>query len=957
MQKQRLPNLFNSLPSRLAAIASLLALIAAFIPGTRYIQPNAIFLPLHTVIETISVIIGGAIFALIWESREHRSKSTLLLACGFLAVSCLDFAHLLSYAGMPDFFTPSSTQKAINFWLAARLTAAISLLTFALRSTDPRVVSTDSCRLLFLGTITYSGIAIWMLLAFAEHLPVTFIPGLGLTPFKIGMEWLVIAINLSAAIFLLRRHLIHHHPFDQWLAAASWVMALAEIFFTCYITVTDLYNLLGHFYKIAAYLLAYRALVTHIVRQPYEKLAYEADRNRTILDTAQDGIHLVNMQGKVIDANRAFAEMLGYTAQEIRQLHVSDFENAKSPSEVSELIERLRQEKTSALFETQLRRKDGKLIDTEIAMNLTQLSGEEFLVVAARNIADRKASDSLRLAGKVFKNAHVGLLITDTNGKIVEINPTACEITGYEHDELIGKNPSLLKSGQHAEFFYQDMWASLLADGFWSSEICNRRKNGELYHELLSITAIRDRHDRPINYLAVFSDITRRKLAEDKMRQIAHFDALTGLPNRLLLADRLDQAIAQNQRNKKILAVCFMDLDGFKLINDSLGHEAGDLLLKEVGARLQTLLRGSDTVARLGGDEFVMLISDLNSEDECSQALQRILHSIASPYTLIGNTLSEISVSIGVTLFPADNSDPDTLLRHADHAMYAAKQAGKNCFQLFDARMEQRLQARQETLRRVARGLTAGQFQLHYQPKVDCRNNQVIGVEALIRWNHPILGKLTPNEFLPLLEDDDLALALGEWVLREALRQGRLWAAEGITLCISVNAFPRQLQRTNFPDVVAQAIADLWPDLPPGKFMIEITETAALRELDSIQKTIQACRKLGIAFSLDDFGTGYSSLSYLRQLTVDELKIDQSFVRDMLVDTEDMSIINGLIGLGRAFNLKVVAEGVETEAHIHRLLEQGCHIMQGYGIARPMPADQLGPWLKEFSDHPTWSTQ
>jgi diguanylate cyclase (GGDEF)-like protein/PAS domain S-box-containing protein len=957
MQIRCLPSLLNSQPARLAAFASLLALLAAFIPGTRYIQSSSVFLPLHTAIEIISVIIGSAIFALVWESRTHRSKGTLLLACGFLATSCLDLAHLLSYAGMPDFITPSSTQKAINFWLAARLTVAISLFVFALRSTDPRVASNSRCRWQFIGAIGYSAIVCWILLAFPESIPSTFIPGLGLTSFKIGVEWLVIAINVVAAIFLLRRHLAHHHPFDQWLAAAAWMMALAEIFFTVYATVTDLYNLLGHLYKIAAYLLAYRALVTNIVRQPYEKLAYEADRNRTILETAQDGIHLVNMQGKVIDANRAFAEMLGYTAQEIRQLHVSDFEGVKSPVEVAELIEQLRQGESSALFETQLRRKDGKLIDAEVAISLAQLSGEEFLVVAARNIADRKASDSLRLAGKVFKNAHVGLLITDTQGNIVEINPTACEITGYEHEELIGKNPSLLKSGQHPEIFYKDMWASLLAEGFWSSEICNRRKSGELYHELLSITVIRDRHDQPINYLAVFSDITRRKLAEDKMRQIAHFDALTGLPNRLLLADRLDQAIAQSQRNKKILAICFMDLDGFKLINDSLGHEAGDDLLKEVGTRLQSLLRGSDTVARLGGDEFVMLISDLGSEDECILALQRILQSVATPYVLVGNTLSEISVSIGVTLYPADSSDPDTLLRHADHAMYAAKQAGKNCFQLFDARMEQRLQARQETLRRVARGLTAGQFQLHYQPKVDCRSNQVIGVEALIRWNHPILGKLTPNEFLPLLEDDDLALSLGEWVFREALRQGRLWVAEGIALCISVNAFPRQLQRPNFPDVVAQAIADLWPDLPPGKFMIEITETAALRELDSIQKTIQACREFGIAFSLDDFGTGYSSLSYLRQLTVDELKIDQSFVRDMLVDTEDMSIINGLIGLGRAFDLKVVAEGVETEAHINSLLEQGCHIMQGYGIARPMPAEKLGPWLKEFSEHPTWSTQ
>jgi len=957
MQKGQVHSLYSSLPVRLATFASLLTVFALFLPGTSYIQTSNVYLPSHTALETISVIICSAIFALAWESRTHRSQGTLILACGFLAVACLDFTHLLSYAGMPDLITPSSTQKAINFWLAARLTAAISLLIFALRTSQPNAASSGRGRWLLLGSLSYSTAIILTLLAFPEFIPNSFIPGTGLTPFKIGMEWLVISLNVAATIYLVRRHLAHRHPFDLWLAAASWVMALAEIFYSFYATSTDLFYLLSHFFKIAAYLLAYRALVTNIVHQPYEKLAFEAERNRTILETAQDGIHLVNMEGRVIDANAAFTEMLGYTADEIRQLHVSDFEATKSPAEIVELIEQLRQDKTSALIETRLRRKDGKLIDAEISVNLAQISGEEFLVVAARDITNRKITDSLRLAGKVFKNAHVGLLITDTEGNIVEVNPTACEITGFEYEELIGKNPSVFKSGQHPEFFYKDMWAALLAEGFWSSEICNRRKNGELYHELLSITAIRDRHDQPINYLAVFSDITRRKLAEDKMRQIAHFDALTGLPNRLLLADRLDQAIAQNQRNKKILAICFMDLDGFKLINDTLGHEAGDDLLKEVSTRLQSLLRGSDTVARLGGDEFVMLISDLGSEDECNLALQRILQSVATPYALVGNTISEISVSIGVTLYPADSSDTDTLLRHADHAMYAAKQAGKNCFQLFDARMEQRLQARQETLRRVARGLSAGQFQLHYQPKVDCRNNHVIGVEALIRWNHPILGNLTPNEFLPLLEDDDLALSLGEWVFREALRQGRLWAAEGIDLCISVNAFPRQLQRPNFPDMVAKAIADLWPELPPGKFMIEITETAALRELDSIQKNIQACRELSIAFSLDDFGTGYSSLSYLRQLTVDELKIDQSFVRDMLVDAEDMSIINGLIGLGRAFDLKVVAEGVETEAHINSLLEQGCNIMQGYCIARPMPAEKLGQWLKEFSDHPTWSTQ
>jgi len=943
----RFPSAFQTQPGRLALIATLLAALAGLMLRQGLLGNGPGNIPLETVFEIVSVIIGCMITALAWESRDHRSPATLLFSSAFFAVAWLNLAHLLSYPSMPAFFTPSGAEKAANFGFAARLTAAVALLVFALRSAQPQPAKPTQRRLLLAGAIGYTILLTWLLLPLTEVMPAG--------PFKSTASWLPMLLNGMAAVFLARRFATHGHPFDAWLASASWVMLLAELFGVDNWSNSGLHDLLAHAFKALAYLLAYRAMVTHIVHHPYERLAAESSRNQRILETSLDGIHLIDMQGKVIDSNPAFAEMLGYTPEEIRQLHVADLETAGGPGEIAAIIERLHQDEPNALFETRLRRKDGSLIDAEIAISMARLPDQEFLVVAARNLADRKAKDSLRLAGQVFQHAHVGLLITDADGHIVEVNPTASEITGYPREELLGKLPSLLKSGQHDENFYRGMWTSLLANGFWSGEICNRRKNGELYYELLSITSIRNRADQHINYLAVFSDITRRKMAEDRMRKIAHFDALTGLPNRLLLADRLDQAIAQNQRSGKLLAICFMDLDGFKQINDSLGHEAGDLLLKEVAVRLQGLLRGSDTVARLGGDEFVMLLTNLSTEEECCQALDRVLHSVATPYALVGDTLSEVSVSIGATLYPADSSDADTLLRHADHAMYAAKQAGKNCYQLFDSRMEQRLQARHDTLRRVARGLTAGQFQLHYQPKVDCRDNRVVGVEALIRWNHPILGELTPNEFLPLLEDDDLALELGEWVFREALRQGNQWQSEGIDLCISVNAFPRQLQRPNFPEVVARAVAEIWPSLQPGRLMIEITESAALRELDSVQKAIQECRRLGIAFSLDDFGTGYSSLSYLRQLTVDELKIDQSFVRDMLSDSENMSIINGLIGLGAAFGLKVVAEGVETEAHIHRLHELGCDIMQGYGLARPMPASQIVPWLRDFSTHPTRS--
>ena len=933
------PTLLRSPQGKLAVLLSLGLGFTLLSPGLQQLHLATGYLPLHAFAETISIIFGCIIFALTWESRAHRSQATLLLASAFLAAALFDFCHLLSYQGMPDFITANGMQKAGNFRLAGRLTTLVALLAFALRSSKPQAASPTLAKLQLFATLGCSILICWLLLTLSDNIS---LPG------GIGTEIAFICLNGLTALMLARRFARQRHPFDGWLATSAWVMGLAEIFLSFSSNPGDLPGLFSHAYKIAAYLFAYRALITHIVRQPYPRLAAEASRSRSIFETSLDGIHLIDMRGKVIDANPAFAAMLGYTCDEIRELRVTDFEAGKSPAEMANILEQMRRGQAHTLFETKLRRKDGNLIDAEVAINLARLPEDEFLVVAVRNLADRKAKDHLKLAGEVFQHAHVGLLITDAEGKIIELNPMTSEITGYCRDELIGQTPAILKSGTHEKEFYADLWNSLLHKGFWSGEICNRRKGGELYHELLSITAIHDNNGAEVNYLAVFSDITRRKSAEEEMRRIAHFDALTGLPNRLLLADRLEQAIAQNQRSNKQLAVCFLDLDGFKQINDSLGHETGDLLLKEVAIRLLSMVRGSDTVARLGGDEFVLLISGLNSEDECSQTLKRVLQSVSTPYTLVGDSLSEISASIGVTLYPADASDADTLVRHADHAMYAAKQAGKNCFQLFDAHMEQRLQARQDTLRRVARGLTTGQFLLHYQPKLDCRRNAVVGVEALIRWNHPILGLLTPSEFLPLLEDDDLALALGEWVFREALRQGHRWQQQGLDLTISVNAFPRQLQRQNFVEVLSKAVRETWPELPPGKFIIEITETAALNELESIQKSIGECRMLGIGFSLDDFGTGYSSLTYLRQLTVDELKIDLSFVRNMLTDNEDLSIINGLIGLGQAFKLQVVAEGVETDAHIGRLLELGCDIMQGFAISQPIPADQLETWLRQF---------
>ncbi|MBU1235491.1 MAG: PAS domain S-box protein [Gammaproteobacteria bacterium] len=570
------------------------------------------------------------------------------------------------------------------------------------------------------------------------------------------------------------------------------------------------------------------------------------------------------------------------------------------------------------------------------------------VLAITRDITDRvRNEERLRLAASVFATSQEGILISDRENHIIDVNPAFTQLTGYTREEALGRDPGFLGDGRQGREFYAGMWQSINATGLWQGELWNRRKNGEAFAVLLSIIAVRDERGRLRHYVGAFSDISMIKAHEADLDRIAHYDVLTGVPNRRLLGDRLEQAIAHTRRHGKNLAVCYLDLDGFKPINDQFGHEGGDRLLVEIARRLQSMSRADDTVARLGGDEFVLLWNDVGAEAECYQALDRILEEVSAPMLLDGVPIS-VSASVGVTLYPDDNADADSLLRHADHAMYSAKQLGKNRYQLFDSRLERQITSRVEFLAKAERALDAGLFELHYQPKVDCVGGVVIGVEALVRWNDPVLGLLRPKEFLPLIEDDNLALRMGRWVMEQAVRQARLWNEMGIALPISINLFPRHLKYPTFIDDLRDAISLHWPDMPNHRLLMEIVETSALEELDPIESVIKECLEMGIGFSLDDFGTGYSSLIYLRRLSVEELKIDQSFVRDMLDDPEDEAIVVGVIGLGRAFGLRVVAEGVESDRHVRHLVDLGCNVVQGYGLGHPMPAATFQKWFADF---------
>ncbi len=396
-----------------------------------------------------------------------------------------------------------------------------------------------------------------------------------------------------------------------------------------------------------------------------------------------------------------------------------------------------------------------------------------------------------------------------------------------------------------------------------------------------------------------------------------------------------------------MIAVCYLDLDGFKPVNDQLGHEFGDQLLIEVASRLLSIVRAGDTVARIGGDEFVLLLSELASLDEAENILARMLGVIADPYPDNDTLQFKLSASIGVTLFPQDAAEPDILLRHADQAMYTAKQNGRNCYHFFNLPLERRMSIRSETLGRIRQGLETGEFCLYFQPKVDLDRKVLAGAEALIRWQHPVKGLLEPDEFLSVVENDDLALVMGNWVIREALRHMQIWWRDGLDLQVSINTFARQLRNPDFVASLRQILSE-FPDIPPDRLQMEITETASLPELLTVQQTITDCQQLGVGFSIDDFGTGYCSLVYLRHLSATELKIDKSFVLDMLIDHENHAIIESIIALGSAFQRTVIAEGVETSEQIHRLLELGCYVMQGYCIARPMPSEKIVAWVRDF---------
>ncbi len=559
--------------------------------------------------------------------------------------------------------------------------------------------------------------------------------------------------------------------------------------------------------------------------------------------------------------------------------------------------------------------------------------------------ACRRAEERLRLAGAVLDSTRDGVLITDLQGNILMVNRACSMITGYSEAELRGQNPRLLQSGRHDCAFYQSMWASIQQIGYWQGELWNRRRNGELYPQRLSISTVCDERGTPTHYVGTFTDISQLKRTEEQLTQLVHYDPLTGLPNRLLGQSRLTHAVERAHRDRQRVGVLFIDLDRFKNVNDSLGHPVGDELLRAIAQRMRQRLRDEDTLARLGGDEFLVVLENLHRPEDAASTAQILFTLLAESFTLPAGQEVYINASIGISLYPEDGGSATELLQHADAAVHQAKEQGRNTYRFYTAALTRVAHERLDLEGRLRRALERNEFQLYYQPLLSVEEGRVFGVEALLRWQPAgEEGLMPPARFIPLAEETGLIVPIGEWVLRTACAQAQAWRQAGWPLLLAVNLSVRQFQRQDISEQVCAVLAD--SGLPPDCLELEITESTLLERGSQAETTLAALKNLGVKLAIDDFGTGYSSLAYLKRFPIDKLKIDQSFVHDIPHDSGDMEIAAAIIALARNLRLEVLAEGVETPEQLTFLRAHGCDSYQGYLFSPPVPAERLGALLK-----------
>ncbi len=689
------------------------------------------------------------------------------------------------------------------------------------------------------------------------------------------------------------------------------------------------------------------------LQQTQDSLKTEAALHHRHYDIAPVGYVTIDSKNRIIELNQTLAGLLQRHKSQLIQKLLSDFIKDQDQDVFYFFQRRLIESQQRQSCKLRLRTAHGQFIWTKLDGNIENSENALNLHIAISDISSLKImQDDLRLAAQVFEKCPSAIMVVNCRNEIVKINAAFTRITGYTEQEAVGENPRLLKSGKHPASFYQQIWKEIKQKHYWEGEIWNRRKNGEVYPEWLAITPVANIHNQNNYYIAIFSDITQRKEKEANIHFMAFYDPLTRLANRSLLQERIKLALRQCKRNDSYGALLMLDLDHFKIINDSLGHLVGDQLLQVIAERLQHCIREEDTIARMGGDEFVVLLADL-SEDKEHTVLQadtvasKILFLLAQDIIVSEYTL-QITTSIGIVIFPSDADEITSLIKLADNAMYKAKKKGRNNFQFFTASMQKEADERLSIQNDLIKGLTNREFELYYQPQIDIASHTVISAEALIRWHHPDKGLVSPAKFIPVAEETVFIIPLGKWVLEQACQQMAVWnksTEKNKIQHIAVNVSSQQFQQKDFITELEEILAK--SAIESIQLELELTETILVQEVGLTLKKLQALKSMGVRIAIDDFGTGYFSLTYLKQFPIDVLKIDQSFTQDITSDRSDAAIVQTIIALGKNLHLSVLAEGVETEQQLDFLKKNGCNAFQGYYYSQPVPAEIFTEHIKD----------
>lgn len=939
-----------------SCIVGLFALIVGFsLPRFELFEHDSGYmLATHLALEMFSVILATLVVVISWQTfRIEDSSLARVLIFTFTLVAGMDLFHALSFPGMPDLITSSSTEKGIFFWFAGRTIELFGLFMVLVRLNLPgqrwhwQLVSLLSISVLLLfGT--------WHL----DMLPALFIPGQGVSPFKAAFGGLITLGNWIAAVCFWRSAARGYKPQrNYYFAASCFLIGTGELYFSTYVTANDFLVIFGHLFKASAYILIYLGVFREAMRDPYRLLQASEQVLRVkqfeldaVLSHINAGVARLDSSGRYLYVNEYLARYFGKPAQEIIgnpfELFVANVHRQEACYHLGKAISGC-----PTSYEGLRSGPEGQQIYISAWITpernaKNEIVGAEFVIIdMTEQWRTRKLlSESLAQLSdlNMALDAHAIVAITDAKGIITSVNDKFCEISQYSRDELVGRTHSVINSKHHPKSFFEELWRTIAKGNVWTGEICNRAKDGRLYWVSTTIVPFLNHSGEPVRYVAIRADITERKRIEQQIREMAYHDELTGLPNRRLLMERLEGVLAHSAKTKCYGALLLLDLDHFKNVNDILGHDSGDRLLQEVSDRLVRSRRQRDTVARLGGDEFVVVLMDVGqTEAEASvntgRICEDIIQQLSGPFQL-SDSLVNTSPSIGAVLFQGQEVNAAELMKRADISMYEAKAYGRKRVRFFDLSVQQAFQKQLALEGDLRDALKLGQFEIFCQAIVDS-SGTTVAQEALLRWRHPERGLVPPNDFIPSLERTGLILSVGHWVIEQAcviLSQSRTdpvrrdWK-------LAVNVSPKQLQHPSFVERVSALLRE--HHVGKGKLKLEITESTLQENLQQSIQKMRALLEQGVVFAIDDFGTGYSSLSLLRNLPIQILKIDRSFVRQIDHDQKDAAIARSIVSLADSMGLQVVAEGVETEEQYTALKALGCQMFQGYLFGKPQPLD------------------